>query len=85
MKPEPCSVQVCDLDCTGSGTDKICGPHCYPTTDKTIVESVKHKSRMMNTWVEGVFVGFACFCVGYAIMITVRNCRQDKGQYVCKQ
>merc|ERR1711892_1450699 len=76
---------VCDVDCAGSGSDRLCSPHCYSTTDKTIVESVKHKSYMMNTLIEGFFIGFTCFCIGYAVMVTVNNCRQDKGQYACKQ
>ena len=34
---------------------------------------------------DGVFMGFNCFCVGYALVVTVSNCRQNKGQYVCNQ
>ena len=73
------------MDCTGEGSDRVCFPHCYSTTDKTIVESVKSKSKMMNSWLVGVFIGFSCFCVGYALVVTVNNLRQNKGQYDCNQ
>ena len=74
-----CTVQGCPQDCT------VCPTPCYSSTEETIVESVKSKSNMMNTWLMGVFIGFTCFCVGYALVVTVSNCRQNKGQYVCNQ
>ena len=53
--------------------------------NKTIVEGVKHQSKMMNIWLMGAFVAFACFCVIYAIVITAKNCQEKRGQITCNQ